>query len=75
MPSVELGDIVHYRSYGTPGGEYAPTCRASVITELTHVSGMISLCVLNPTGQFFLPVVDYSADQPGRWHTKEECRI
>lgn len=26
--------MVHYRSYGTPGGEYAARCRASVITEV-----------------------------------------
>lgn len=31
-PSV--GRIVHYVSYGTPGGEYAKTCRAAVVTGL-----------------------------------------
>lgn len=31
-PSV--GRIVHYRSYGTPGGEYLPECRAAIITEV-----------------------------------------
>lgn len=31
-PSV--GRVVHYVSYGTPGGEYAPQCRAAVITEV-----------------------------------------
>lgn len=30
-PSV--GGIVHYVSYGTPGGEYASQCRAASITE------------------------------------------
>ncbi len=29
-----LGDPVHYRSFGTPGGEYAPRCRAAIITEV-----------------------------------------
>lgn len=29
-----LGDLVHYVSYGTPGGEYAPQCRAATITEV-----------------------------------------
>lgn len=28
-----VGQIVHYVSYGTPGGEYPPTCRAAVIAE------------------------------------------
>lgn len=31
-PSV--GRIVHYTSYGTPGGEYLKTCRAAIITSL-----------------------------------------
>lgn len=31
-PSV--GRIVHYVSYGTPGGEYTAKCRAAVVTEV-----------------------------------------
>lgn len=31
-PSV--GRIVHYVSFGTPGGEYAPKCRAAIVTEV-----------------------------------------
>lgn len=31
-PSV--GRIVHYVSFGTPGGEYTSQCRAAVITEV-----------------------------------------
>jgi len=31
-PSV--GRIVHYVSYGTPGGEYGSKCRAAVVTGL-----------------------------------------
>lgn len=31
-PSV--GRVVHYVSYGTPGGEYPSVCRAAVITEV-----------------------------------------
>lgn len=30
VPSV--GRIVHYVSYGTPGGEYTSECRAAIIT-------------------------------------------
>lgn len=48
-PSV--GRIVHYVSYGTPGGEYTRQCRAAIITEVT--GDTVGLCVLNPTGQFF----------------------
>ena len=32
MPSV--GRIVHYTSYGTPGGEYTSQCRAAMVTEV-----------------------------------------
>ena len=35
-PSV--GRIVHYRSFGTPGGEFTPECRAAIITGVqAHV--------------------------------------
>jgi hypothetical protein len=59
-----IGRIVHYVSYGTPGGEYRGECRAAVITEvgeraISPITGdevdawVVGLCVLNPTGQFF----------------------
>lgn len=57
-PSV--GRIVHYTSYGTPGGEYGKECRAAIITEVTtHATRpgdenrYVGLCVFNPTGMFF----------------------
>jgi hypothetical protein len=59
-PSV--GRIVHYRSYGTPGGEYPAVCRAAIVTAVDTYQdggdpdqhlGHVDLCVLNPTGQFF----------------------
>ena len=31
-PSV--GRIVHYTSFGTPGGEYTKQCRAAIVTEV-----------------------------------------
>lgn len=81
IPSV--GRVVHYTAYGTPGGEFpAGVCRAAVITEVGHPSGVISqenvtvphvgLCVLNPTGQFFNRGVPYDANKrPGSWHWPE----
>ena len=36
-PSV--GRIVHYVSYGTPGGEYTSQCRAAIITEVVPLEG------------------------------------
>jgi hypothetical protein len=53
-PSV--GRIVHYVSYGTPGGEYGKECRAAIVTEVGPGypgSGEVGLCVLNPDGMFF----------------------
>ena len=35
IPSV--GRIVHYQSFGTPGGEYASKPRAAIITEATEI--------------------------------------
>lgn len=49
-PSVSR--MVHYVSYGTPGGEYLPECRAAVIAEV-HDDDLVELCVLNPKGIFF----------------------
>lgn len=54
-----VGRVVHYVSYGTPGGEYASQCRAAIVTEVSSWvnSGTdqhdVGLCVLNPTGIFF----------------------
>lgn len=65
-----IGRIVHYVSYGTPGGEYGQECRAAVVTELTgdpdHPK-QIGLAVLNPTGMFFNRAIDYDngAETPG----------
>lgn len=59
-----IGRVVHYVSYGTPGGEYKSECRAAVVTEVDPVlqtdgSHSVGLCVLNPTGQFFNRGVHY----------------
>lgn len=67
-----IGRIVHYVSYGTPGGEYGKECRAAVVTEVDPVlqtdgSHSVGLCVLNPTGQFFNRHVPYDEwDSGGR---------
>lgn len=78
-PSV--GRIVHYVSYGTPGGEYASECRAAVVTEVGQRSDPlgvgadddVSLAVLNPTGMFFNRGCSHSeADHVGgTWHWPE----
>jgi len=82
QPSV--GRIVHYVSYGTPGGEYPSVCRAAVVTSVDdyqspatneagqHV-GHVSLCVLNPEGMFFNKSVLQSEEDHsgGSWHWPE----
>jgi hypothetical protein len=51
-PSV--GHIVHYVSYGTPGGEYGKRCRAAVVTEVSDADPKrVGLMVANPSGLFF----------------------
>jgi hypothetical protein len=72
-PSV--GRIVHYVSYGTPGGEYTMQCRAAIVTEVTEhpdADGTVGLCVLNPEGLFFNRGVPHAEDAPaGTWHWPE----
>ena len=82
-PSV--GRIVHYVSYGTPGGEYGRECRAAIITEVIghavdpatgNPAGewAVSLCVLNPTGQFFnrsVVQMENPSHDGGTWHWPE----
>lgn len=59
-PSV--GRIVHYVSFGTPGGEYGKECRAAVVTEVQgDPQASVGLCVLNPTGQFFNRAVPHDS--------------
>ncbi|MFG3710867.1 hypothetical protein [Micromonospora sp. NPDC047730] len=52
-----VGRIVHYVSYGTPGGEYTSQCRAAMITEVGD-DDRLGLAVLNPTGVFFHSLAD-----------------
>jgi hypothetical protein len=83
-PSV--GRIVHYVSFGTPGGEYKSECRAAIVTEVhDDPRTSVGLCVLNPAGQFFnraiphdeLPPPDKivaderTEHQAGSWHWPE----
>lgn len=72
MPKPSVGQVVHYVSYGTPGGEYASECRAATITEVKHLGNLegplvVGLAVMNPTGMFFNRGVAYDegAETPG----------
>lgn len=72
-----IGRIVHYVSYGTPGGEYTSECRAAVVTEVRYPDlddpQTVGLCVLNPTGMFFNRTTPHDEDGKagGTWHWPE----
>jgi hypothetical protein len=63
-----VGRIVHYQSYGTPGGEHPSVPRAAIVTEVEADGATVGLCVLNPTGLFLNRGVKFSAEKkPGCW--------
>lgn len=79
-----VGWIVHYVSYGTPGGEYTPQCRAAIVTAVNgrainpgttvdEEEWDVDLCVLNPTGMFFNQhcVQSEHEHRGGTWHWPE----
>lgn len=65
MQNPSVGRIVHYVSYGTPGGEYTSQCRAAVVTAIAdpQLPRLASLAVLNPEGMFFNQDVPYDDGQ------------
>ena len=71
-PSV--GRIVHYQSYGTPGGEFLPEPRAAIIAAVhgsDDIAGdkrFVDLVVLNPTGLFFNTCPFAEEPTPGSWN-------
>lgn len=72
-----VGRIVHYTSYGTPGGEFASECRAAIIAGVKNDSGgdVVDLVVFNPQGIFFNRVPYDAGDgagySGGTWHWPE----
>ena len=67
--SPTVGRMVHYQSYGTPGGEFKSEPRAAIITEVTNKdTDEVSLCIMNPTGLFFSRCIPFSAEpKAGCW--------
>lgn len=67
-----VGRIVHYVSYGTPGGEFKSQCRAAVVAGVPSGDYEADLVVLNPTGLFFNRcMADFTEGQGGTWHWPE----
>jgi hypothetical protein len=78
MSQASVGRVVHYVSYGTPGGEYGSQCRAAIVTAVQDAE-RVDLAVLNPTGLFFNQGCRYEhedngpggAPRGGTWHWPE----
>lgn len=66
-PAPTVGRIVHYVSFGTPGGEYPSTCLAALVTEVADSSGECTLATFYPNGMAFKQGVPYDdgAETPG----------
>jgi hypothetical protein len=72
MEGLQVGRIVHYVAYGTPGGEYqAGAHRAAIVTEVLDDQGGVSLCIFNPTGMHFNRAGYSEEPKPGTWHWPE----
>lgn len=77
MSKPSVGRVVHYVSYGTPGGEYISECRAAIVTAvrgpLADEAERVDLCVMNPTGLFFNTALpqDEEFKRGGTWHWPE----
>ena len=74
--TATVGRIVHYVSYGTPGGEFTQECRAAIVTTLEG-PGRLSVAVFNPTGLYFNQV-DYADPDDhvgGSWHWPERSPL
>lgn len=81
----KVGNIVHYRSYGTPGGEYPSECRDALVIEVPDTAKTTpyggcpngtggfweaDLAIFTPTGVFFNTRCQ-SGDEGGAWHWPE----
>lgn len=70
MQKPSVGRVVHYVSYGTPGGEFSSVCRAAVIAGVQNDTA-VNLVVLNPTGLFFNEAEFSDTHKGGTWHWPE----
>ena len=80
MDTPTVGRIVHYMSYGTPGGEFTSQCRAAVVPAVRvaapgHERGApyVDLFVMNPTGVFLNQNCHFDEEvkRGGTWHWPE----
>lgn len=62
-----IGRIVHYQSYGTPGGEFLPKPRAAIVADVGDDGSTCDVVVFNPQGLFFNKVPFSAEPKPGCW--------
>ena len=62
-----ITELVHYESYGTPGGEHPKTCRPAVVVEVRSESSL-QLAVFNPNGLYFNTTPHDEDRAGGTWH-------
>ncbi|MFJ1459732.1 hypothetical protein [Nocardia sp. N2S4-5] len=75
MPTPSIGRIVHYQTYGTPGGEFRPQPLAALITGVRDDFGTddapesrVSLVVFYDNGFSNKTNVRFSEEpKPGHW--------
>lgn len=71
MQTPSIGRIVHYQSFGTPGGEYLPEPRAAIITGVhpSDAALVADLTIFNPEGFHQPRRVPYAdTPTPGHWN-------
>ena len=71
LQEPSIGRIVHYSSYGSKEGEFAPgECLAAIVTEVIDEK-YIGLSVLNPNGLYFNSASHDIEKSGGSWHRPE----
>jgi hypothetical protein len=75
-PKPTVGRVVHYVSYGTPGGEHPSECCAAIVTTPGDEAGKAALCVLYPNGLSFKENVQHNeSNAGGTWHWPERVPV
>ena len=59
--SVTVGQVVHYTSFGSPGGEYTSECQAAIVTQAAQLRHF-----RNPDPRYQGDAVHAECEQ--RWH-------
>jgi hypothetical protein len=68
QPTPTVGRIVHYQSYGTPGGEHLPEPQAAIVTKVHNLT-QVDLAVFYDNGLSFKKNVNQSVGAvPGMWN-------